>query len=69
MLYFVISVLHYFINFQIIDKDINPYVDSWEKEGQYPAKNIYKKLAEAGLLGITRSPGKLKLIIELILNS
>ena len=48
------------LKFQIIDKDINPNVDKWEKEGQYPAKKIYKKLAEAGLLGITRSTGKIE---------
>lgn len=41
---------------KIVDKDINPHVDKWEKEGQFPAKEIYKKLANAGLLGITRSP-------------
>lgn len=40
---------------KIIEKDINPYVDQWEKDGQYPAKEVFKKLANAGLLGITRS--------------
>lgn len=44
--------------FQIIEKDINPHVDQWEKEGIYPAKEIFKKLSEAGLLGITRDTGK-----------
>ncbi|XP_055933895.1 probable acyl-CoA dehydrogenase 6 [Argiope bruennichi] len=39
---------------KIIDKDINPYVDQWEKENIFPAKEIFKKLGDAGLLGITR---------------
>ncbi|CAL1299354.1 unnamed protein product [Larinioides sclopetarius] len=39
---------------KIIDKDINPYVDQWEKADIYPAKEIFKKLGDAGLLGITR---------------
>jgi hypothetical protein len=25
---------------KIIDDDINPYVDQWEKEGQYPAHQV-----------------------------
>ncbi|GIZ04653.1 probable acyl-CoA dehydrogenase 6 [Caerostris extrusa] len=40
---------------KIIEKDINPYIDQWEKENIYPAKEIFKKLGNAGLLGITRS--------------
>ncbi|XP_067136082.1 probable acyl-CoA dehydrogenase 6 [Centruroides vittatus] len=39
---------------KIIDNDINPYVDQWEEEGIYPAHKIFKKLAEVGVLGITR---------------
>ncbi|XP_023244174.1 probable acyl-CoA dehydrogenase 6 [Centruroides sculpturatus] len=39
---------------KIIDNDINPYVDQWEEEGTYPAHKIFKKLAEIGVLGITR---------------
>merc|ERR1711992_299369 len=38
----------------IIDQDINPYVDEWEASGQYPAKQVFKKLAEAGLLGVNK---------------
>jgi len=38
----------------IIDNDINPYVDEWEASGQYPAKQVFKKLAEAGLLGVNK---------------
>ena len=25
---------------QIIDEDINPFVDEWEAKGQYPAKKV-----------------------------
>ncbi|GFW28009.1 probable acyl-CoA dehydrogenase 6 [Trichonephila clavipes] len=39
---------------KIIDKDINPYVDQWERQNKYPAKEVLKKLGDAGLLGITR---------------
>jgi len=39
---------------RIIDNDINPYVDQWEKEEQYPAKQVFKKLGDAGLLGVNK---------------
>jgi len=39
---------------RIIDEDINPYVDQWEAEGQYPAKEVFKKLGAAGLLGVNK---------------
>ncbi|KPM04167.1 acyl CoA dehydrogenase 6-like protein [Sarcoptes scabiei] len=41
---------------KIIDKDINPFVDEWELQGQFPAHTVFKKLGDAGLLGITRDP-------------
>ena len=36
---------------KIIDTEINPYVDQWEDEGQYPAHEVFKKLGDAGLMG------------------
>src|SRR5688500_12261816 len=36
----------------IIDKDINPHVDKWEEDGIFPAHEVFKKLGDAGLLGI-----------------
>src|SRR3984893_2325878 len=36
----------------IIDKDINPHVDKWEEDEIFPAHEVFKKLGEAGLLGI-----------------
>lgn len=38
---------------KIIDSDINPHVDEWEASGQYPAHEVFKKLGNAGLLGVT----------------
>lgn len=35
-----------------VDKEINPYVDQWEKEGQAPLHDIFKKMGELGFLGI-----------------
>ncbi|XP_041460393.1 LOW QUALITY PROTEIN: probable acyl-CoA dehydrogenase 6 [Lytechinus variegatus] len=39
---------------KLIDKEINPYVDQWEAENNFPAHEVMKKLGEAGFLGITR---------------
>lgn len=39
---------------KIIDTDINPNVDQWENEGQYPAHEVFKKLGDAGLMGVTK---------------
>ncbi|XP_035219323.1 probable acyl-CoA dehydrogenase 6 isoform X2 [Stegodyphus dumicola] len=39
---------------KIIEKDINPFVDEWEKAHKYPAKQVFQKLGNAGLLGITK---------------
>jgi citronellyl-CoA dehydrogenase len=37
-----------------VDREINPYVDAWEKEGIFPAKELFKKMGDAGLLGLTK---------------
>ncbi|XP_037080582.1 probable acyl-CoA dehydrogenase 6 isoform X2 [Pollicipes pollicipes] len=42
---------------KIIDKDINPHVDQWEAEGKFPAREVFKKLGSAGLLGVTKPTG------------
>ena len=39
---------------KIIDTDINPHVNKWEAEESYPAREVFKKLADAGLLGDRR---------------
>ncbi|MGE0153766.1 MAG: acyl-CoA dehydrogenase family protein [Reyranellaceae bacterium] len=38
----------------IIDRDVNPYVDEWEKNDIFPAHQVFKKFGEAGLLGISK---------------
>ncbi|HMN15123.1 MAG TPA: acyl-CoA dehydrogenase family protein [Bellilinea sp.] len=37
---------------RFVENEINPYVDLWEKDGIYPAHEIFKKLGNLGLLGI-----------------
>ena len=39
---------------RVIEKDINPFVDQWESEGKFPAHRVFKKLGDAGLLGLTK---------------
>merc|ERR1711971_254174 len=39
---------------RIIDEDINPFVTQWEDEGMYPAAKVFKKLGDAGLLGVNK---------------
>lgn len=41
---------------KIIDKEINPFVDKWEQDEDFPSHKIFKILGDAGLLGITRDP-------------
>src|SRR5437762_12162391 len=38
----------------LIDREINPHVDGWEKEGQFPAHALFKKMGDAGLLGVDK---------------
>lgn len=37
---------------QFVEKEINPYVEEWEAEGIFPAKKVFKKLGDLGMLGI-----------------
>ena len=41
---------------QVVDKEINPYVDEWEREGIFPAHELFPKLGELGLLGLQYDP-------------
>src|SRR5437899_3752053 len=36
-----------------IEREINPFVDQWEAEGKFPARELYKKMGDEGLLGLT----------------
>jgi len=39
---------------RVIDNEINPHVDDWEKAEQFPAHEVFKKLGDLGLLGLTK---------------
>lgn len=39
---------------KIIDQEINPYVDEWEEQGQFPAHRVFKILGSAGFLGVNK---------------
>lgn len=39
---------------QFIDNEINPFVAEWEKAGQFPIHEVFKKMGELGLLGICK---------------
>lgn len=39
---------------RLIETEINPYVDTWEAEGQFPAHEVFRKFGELGLLGISK---------------
>ncbi|KAM3929520.1 putative acyl-CoA dehydrogenase 6 [Leptodactylus fuscus] len=41
---------------KIIDTEINPYVDQWEKEEQFPAHHVFKILGQAGIFGVNKPP-------------
>lgn len=39
---------------KFVDKEISPYVDEWEDDQQLPSHELFKKMGDAGYLGITR---------------
>ena len=39
---------------KLIEAEINPYCDEWEEQGIFPAKEVFKKFAALGLLGINK---------------
>lgn len=39
---------------KIIDTEINPHVDEWEAAELFPAHDLFKKLGDAGFLGLTK---------------
>ncbi|MCH7960264.1 MAG: acyl-CoA dehydrogenase family protein [Candidatus Hydrogenedentes bacterium] len=36
------------------ETEINPFVDEWEEAGAFPAHEVFKKLGDLGMLGITK---------------
>lgn len=39
---------------KFVEKEVNPHVDNWEKEGIFPAHELFKKMGDLGLLGISK---------------
>lgn len=39
---------------QFIKNEINPFVDEWERDGIYPAHQVFKKMGDLGLLGLCK---------------
>jgi citronellyl-CoA dehydrogenase len=39
---------------RFVANEINPYVDEWEEAGIFPAHQVFKKLGDLGLLGLTK---------------
>jgi citronellyl-CoA dehydrogenase len=39
---------------RFIDAEINPHVDAWEAAEMFPAHEVFKKLGDLGLLGLTK---------------
>jgi len=37
---------------KFIANEINPYVDEWEKAGEFPSHDVFKKMGDLGLLGL-----------------
>jgi len=38
----------------LIEEEINPHVEEWEREGIFPAKEVFKKFGEQGFLGVNK---------------
>ncbi len=41
---------------RFVEREINPFVDEWEADGMFPAHALFKKLGDAGFLGVTKPP-------------
>ena len=54
---------------QIIEKDINPYVDEWEEACSFPAHDVFKKLGDAGFLGVNKATGLVIFTFWLVADS
>ncbi|MBA1148186.1 acyl-CoA dehydrogenase family protein [Ectothiorhodospiraceae bacterium WFHF3C12] len=39
---------------RFVANEINPYVDEWEEAGIFPAHELFRKMGDQGLLGITK---------------
>lgn len=39
---------------QFVENEINPHVEQWERDGVFPAAEVFKKMGDLGLLGIAK---------------
>ncbi len=39
---------------KFIEREINPYIDAWEEARIFPAHELFKKLGDAGFLGVSK---------------
>jgi citronellyl-CoA dehydrogenase len=39
---------------EFVDKEINPHVERWERDGAFPAHEVFKKAGKLGLLGVNK---------------
>ena len=39
---------------EFVDKEVNPHVMKWEKAGEFPAHDVFKKAGKLGLLGVNK---------------
>ncbi|MGE0870029.1 MAG: acyl-CoA dehydrogenase family protein [Kofleriaceae bacterium] len=39
---------------EFVDKELNPHIDQWERDGAFPAHDVFKKAGRLGLLGIDK---------------
>lgn len=37
-----------------VEKEVNPYVEQWEEQPPFPAHDLFKKMGDLGLLGVTK---------------
>jgi citronellyl-CoA dehydrogenase len=40
---------------KFVDSEINPHIDEWERDGIFPAHEVFRKMGKLGLLGINKS--------------
>jgi citronellyl-CoA dehydrogenase len=39
---------------EFVEKELNPHVEAWEREGAFPAHAVFKKAGKLGLLGVNK---------------
>ncbi len=39
---------------RFVESEINPHVEKWEEAGQFPIREVFKKMGDLGLLGISK---------------